>query len=189
MPYYDTDKIDIIDSPTIEEQINNPEKMQNYAATMAEKYHVDDDSPKTVIFKAVKLSNLNEWLRYISLDEKVNQMKKKIEDNKAEIKKKEIAYLESIKPYLTNIESFNREIEKVKMSQDLEAKSKRIQSIIEEAVSQDPELVAASAKDVLIGKHYDPIININMMTTLSEEEKEELYQQYLNEMKRLAGII
>jgi len=164
--------------------------MKTYEEIMIDKYHVKNENIVVDLFKAIPLSNLNNWLKQLTLNDELSLAKEKINLLKAKIEEKHKAYLNSIKTEEDLIKKLEEEVIKLKTSstKDLNKRAERIHKIIEEAISQNPDLAADQAKDFLVGKTPDPIININSLTTLLEEEKEELYQIYIDEFKRLAGI-
>lgn len=160
----------------------------SYEEVKAKLYHIDDENLAKSIFKSIPLSTLNSWLKNLSLNDEEGYLKQKIKVLEDEIEKKHNAYLDSIKPLLSKIEEIKDNIAKLKLSPDLNERAIRIHKIVAEAIEQDPNGIASNAKDLLIGKKYDPIIDINKISSLTEEEKEELYQMYIEEFKRLAGI-
>lgn len=164
--------------------------MKTYEEIMIAKYHTNNENVVTDLFKAIPLSNLNDWLKMLSLNDELSLAKERIKLLDEKIKEKHEAYLKSIKYEKELISKLEEEVARLKKSNilDLNKRAERIHKIIEEAINQNPDLAADQAKDLLVGKTPDPIININSLTTLTEEEKEELYQIYIDEFKRLAGI-
>jgi len=161
-----------------------------YEKIMANKYHVENDNVVTDIFKNIPLSILNDWLKRLSLNDEVSLAKERIKLLKDDIEKKHKAYLDSIKHEEDLIKKLENEIIRISSSnvKDLNKRAERIHKIVEEAINQNPDLAVEQAKDLLTGKTPDPIININNLSTLHEDEKEELYQIYIDEFKRLSGI-
>ncbi len=164
--------------------------MKTYEEIMTNKYHVNNENAVTDLFKAIPLSNLNNWLKQLSLNDELSLAKERIKILKDKIEEKHQAYLDSIKTEENLIKKLEEEVVRLQKSnvKDLNKRAEKIHKIIEEAINQNPDLAANQAKDLLIGKTPDPIVNINSLTTLSEEEKEELYQIYIDEFKKLAGL-
>ena len=164
--------------------------MKTYEEIMTNKYHVNNENAVTDLFKAIPLSNLNNWLKQLSLNDELSLAKERIKILKDKIEEKHQAYLDSIKTEENLIKKLEEEVVRLQKSnvRDLNKRAEKIHKIIEEAINQNPDLAANQAKDLLIGKTPDPIVNINSLTTLSEEEKEELYQIYIDEFKKLAGL-
>lgn len=164
--------------------------MKTYEEIMTNKYHVNNENAVTDLFKAIPLSNLNNWLKQLSLNDELSLAKERIKILKDKIEEKHQAYLDSIKTEEDLIKKLEEEVVRLQKSnvRDLNKRAEKIHKIIEEAINQNPDLAANQAKDLLIGKTPDPIVNINSLTTLSEEEKEELYQIYIDEFKKLAGL-
>ena len=168
------------------------EKDIDYNEVMIHKYNTKDDNPMTALFNSVSLSDLQRWLERMKLDDNMADKKDQIKSIEREIEERYSAYLKMIEPLKDQISAIERQIEDLSKKFTVDIVSKRIDrlsDIISEAVSQDDKYTAENARAVLLGQKYDPLININGLSTLRQSEKEELYKIYLDEFRRMAGII
>jgi hypothetical protein len=143
---------------------------------------------KESVFRNVSLTSLNNWLRNISTNEDVSELKRDI--MKVSKKKEALydAYLKSIEPLDDEIREYNQKIVDIKKNPVMNRDAKRISKIISQAIDQNPELAAMNAKAVLVNDSADVVVDINKIDELSDQEKDELYEQYLHEFKVLAGF-
>ena len=133
---------------------------------------------REAVFRNVSLGSLNNWLEKISTNADVSKFKTKI----SEIKAKKEALDEEI-------EEYNRKIDEIKSNPIMNKDAERVSRIILQAVDQNPNLTAQTAKAFLISDEDNVTVDINKIDELTEAEKDELYEQYLYEFKILAGLI
>jgi len=98
-------------------------------------------------------------------------------------------YQTSIKPLEDEIKQFKVDIKNIKKDRKQNVDTKRILKIIDQAVSQNPDNIVLNTKRLLLDGSADFMINLNKIDELTENEKEELYEQYVYEFKVMAGII
>ncbi len=159
---------------------------KDYNGIMIKKYHIEEENVREQVFENVSLSSLNKWLGSISTNLDVSNLKYKISLIKNQI---ENIYQTSIKPLEDEVKQFEVDIKNIKKDRKQNVDTKRILKIIDQAVSQNPDNIVLNTKRLLLDGSADFMINLNKIDELTENEKEELYEQYVYEFKVMAGII